>query len=308
NAAPPVRIFPLIADFRRWPAWSPWEKKDPAMKRSFAGPDRGVGAAYAWDGDKNVGTGRMEIIEAAAPSRVALKLDFEKPFEAHNTVAFVLTPAAGGTTVTWTMDGPVPFLFRIVHLFMDMDRMVGGDFEAGLAALKAEAEKPEARSAASNGGRLAVTAEGEREIVMTRTIAAPRAFVYRAWTSPELLRQWFGPPGWSLPTADVDARVGGGFRFVMRSADGTEMGIRGSYKEVVAGERIVHEETFDQDWTGGPTTVTTVWAEDTGRTTQTTTVRYSSAAARDAVLQSGMAGGLEASFARLDALAAAQGR
>ncbi|MGE0723143.1 MAG: SRPBCC family protein, partial [Alphaproteobacteria bacterium] len=75
-AAPPERIFPLIADFRRWPAWSPWEKKDPAMKRSFAGPDRGVGAAYAWDGDKNVGTGRMEIIEAAAPSRVALKLDF----------------------------------------------------------------------------------------------------------------------------------------------------------------------------------------------------------------------------------------
>ena len=140
--APPERIFPLIADLRRWSAWSPWEKKDPAMQRTFGGAERGVGATYAWEGDKNVGTGRMEIIEATPPSRVAIKLDFVRPFEAHNTVTFTLTPQGDGTQVLWAMDGPVPFLFRIVHLFMNMDRMVGGDFEQGLAALKAEAEKP----------------------------------------------------------------------------------------------------------------------------------------------------------------------
>jgi hypothetical protein len=143
--APPERIQPLIADFRAWGAWSPWEKKDPAMKRSFGGADSGVGARYAWDGDKNVGRGSMEIVEAA-PSKVALKLDFIAPFEAHNDAVFVLQPrgrgATASTNVTWTMTGPTPFLGKIIHVFMDMDRMVGGDFEAGLAAMKAAAERP----------------------------------------------------------------------------------------------------------------------------------------------------------------------
>lgn len=144
--APPERIYPLIADFRAWGAWSPWEKKDPAMKRSFSGAERGVGARYAWDGDKNVGRGSMEVVEAAAPSRVALRLDFIAPFEAHNAVVFSLQPQGQGATpstnVVWTMTGPTPFLGKIMHVFMNMDRMVGGDFEAGLAAMKAAAERP----------------------------------------------------------------------------------------------------------------------------------------------------------------------
>ncbi|PTM40278.1 SRPBCC family protein [Bosea sp. 124] len=143
--APPERVYPLIADFRAWGDWSPWEKKDPAMKRSVTGPESGVGARYAWDGDKNVGRGTMEIVEAA-PSRVALKLDFLAPFEAHNMAVFALQPqgpgAATATTVTWTMTGPTPFIGKIIHVFMNMDRMVGGDFEAGLAAMKATAERP----------------------------------------------------------------------------------------------------------------------------------------------------------------------
>lgn len=144
--APPERIYPLLADFRAWGAWSPWEKKDPAMKRSFSGAESGVGARYAWDGDKNVGRGSMEIVAAAAPSKVALKLDFIAPFEAHNDAVFVLQPKGQGptasTNVTWTMTGPTPFLGKIIHVFMKMDRMVGGDFEAGLAAMKAAAERP----------------------------------------------------------------------------------------------------------------------------------------------------------------------
>jgi len=140
--ASPERIYPLIADFRAWGAWSPWEKKDPAMKRSYGGPETGVGATYAWAGDKNVGEGSMRITEAQAPGKLALKLDFLKPFEAHNDVVFALTPQGQGTNVTWIMAGPTPFIGKIMHVFMDMDRMVGGDFESGLKAMKATAERP----------------------------------------------------------------------------------------------------------------------------------------------------------------------
>ncbi|AMJ62523.1 SRPBCC family protein [Bosea sp. PAMC 26642] len=139
--APAERIFPLIADFRQWGAWSPWEKKDPNLTRSFSGAQSGVGARYAWAGDKNVGEGGMEIVEATVPSRIGLKLDFLKPFEAHNDVVFALVPQGTATTVTWTMTGPTPFFFKIVHVVMNMDKMVGGDFENGLAALKAQAER-----------------------------------------------------------------------------------------------------------------------------------------------------------------------
>ena len=139
--APPEKIFPLINDFARWSAWSPYEKKDPAMKRSFSGPTAGKGAVYAWEGNGEVGKGRMEIADAEAPSRVTLKLDFVKPFEAHNRVDFTLEPKGGATEVTWAMNGPLPFVSKVITLFVDMDRMVGGDFEAGLANLKALAEK-----------------------------------------------------------------------------------------------------------------------------------------------------------------------
>jgi len=133
--APPEKVYALISDFKAWPAWSPWEKKDPQMKRTFG--DK----TYAWQGNKEVGEGRMEIVEAVPPARVKLKLDFIKPFEAHNVVDFTLQPKDKATQVTWAMQGDTPFLFKIVHVFMDMDKMVGKDFEAGLANLKAAAEK-----------------------------------------------------------------------------------------------------------------------------------------------------------------------
>lgn len=139
--APPEKIFPLINDFSRWGAWSPYEKKDPAMKRSMSGPAAGKGAVYAWEGNGEVGQGRMEIADAAAPSRVTLKLDFVKPFEAHNVVDFTLEPQGDATNVTWAMHGPMPYISKVITLFVDMDRMVGKDFEAGLANLKAVAEK-----------------------------------------------------------------------------------------------------------------------------------------------------------------------
>jgi uncharacterized protein YndB with AHSA1/START domain len=138
--APPEKIYALISDFGRWGVWSPWEKKDPAMKRTFGAATSGKGATYAWEGNKDVGQGRMEIAESVPPSRVAIKLDFVKPFEAHNLVEFTVEPQGDATNVTWAMQGDTPYFAKIIHLFFDMDSMVGKDFEAGLANLKASTE------------------------------------------------------------------------------------------------------------------------------------------------------------------------
>jgi len=138
--APPERIYPHIVDFRAWAAWSPWEKKDPAMKRTFSGADSGVGAAYGWEGNKNVGSGKMEITEATAPGKVVIRLEFLKPFAATNAAEFTLRPQGGSTTVNWAMTGKANFLSKVMCVFMSMDKMVGPDFEAGLASLKVVAE------------------------------------------------------------------------------------------------------------------------------------------------------------------------
>jgi hypothetical protein len=138
--APPATIAALIDDFHAWTQWSPWEKRDPNLKRTYAGAPKGKGATYAWEGNKNVGPGSMEILESA-PQKVLLKLDFMKPFEAHNTTEFSLTPAGDGTRVVWTMHGPSPFISKLMGVFMNFDTMIGKDFEAGLAAMKAAAER-----------------------------------------------------------------------------------------------------------------------------------------------------------------------
>lgn len=139
--APPEKVFAQINDLKAWASWSPYEKKDPAMKRTFGAVTAGKGAAYEWDGDKNVGKGRMEIIEAAQPSRIVIKLDFFEPFEAHNTAEFTMDGKGDATTVTWAMYGPANFLSKLMGLFLNMDRMIGTDFETGLAHLKSITEK-----------------------------------------------------------------------------------------------------------------------------------------------------------------------
>ena len=139
-AAPPEKIFPLIEDLHRWQTWSPYEAKDPAMQRTHSGAVSGKGAVYAWDGDKNVGKGLMEIVDTAPPSRVTIKLDFERPFEAHNRVDFTLVPMGADTEVTWAMQGPSPYVSKLMGLFLDFDEMIGRDFAAGLVNLKRLAE------------------------------------------------------------------------------------------------------------------------------------------------------------------------
>jgi uncharacterized protein YndB with AHSA1/START domain len=138
--APPEKVFALINDFRRWDAWSPYEKKDPAMKRVMSDPASGQGAAYEWDGNKDVGKGNMQITRSLPPSAITIQLDFVRPFETHNVVEFTLEPVGDTTEVTWAMHGPSPYVAKVMGVFFNMDRMIGKDFEAGLADLKAVAE------------------------------------------------------------------------------------------------------------------------------------------------------------------------
>ena len=138
--APPEKLFSLIDDFRAWGSWSPWEKLDPGLRRTHGGAPSGKGAVYAWEGNPKVGSGRMEILESSPPARLLIKLDFLKPFEAHNQAEFAFTTEGGSTRVTWAMTGPQAFPMKLMGLFMNMDRMVGSDFEKGLASLKQIAE------------------------------------------------------------------------------------------------------------------------------------------------------------------------
>jgi len=136
-AAPPAVVHAYVNDFRKWPEWSPWEKLDPAMKKEVSGAPAGPGAVYVWSGNDRVGEGRMTIIDSRPPESVTIHLEFMKPWTATNTAQFEFTPSGSGTNVTWTMSGQNSFVAKAVSLFMDLDRMVGPDFERGLANLDA---------------------------------------------------------------------------------------------------------------------------------------------------------------------------
>ena len=137
--AQPEKISSQVNDFRAWAAWSPWEKLDPTMKRSFSGAPSGKGAMYAWEGSGKVGAGSMEVLDVA-PLKTTIKLDFIKPFEGHNTAEFQYNPQGDSTQVTWAMYGPSPFISKVMSVFFSMDKMIGKDFEAGLVNLKTVAE------------------------------------------------------------------------------------------------------------------------------------------------------------------------
>lgn len=140
--AAPEKVFTQINDFHNWGAWDPWAKLDPAMKTTLSGAASGKGAVYEWSGNGQVGSGRMEITDSTAPSKVDIQLDFLKPMAAQDTATFTLQPQGDSTQVTWAMNGRVPFVGKIFHLFLNMDKMVGGQFEKGLNDMKSAAEAP----------------------------------------------------------------------------------------------------------------------------------------------------------------------
>lgn len=140
--APAPVVFSMIEDFHAWDGWSPWAKLDPQMKKTFEGPEKGKGASYAWVGNKQVGEGRMEITDVRENSELTIQLHFITPFEATNTTVFTLTPKGANTTeVTWTMSGKNDFFGKAFGIFMNMDELIGGDFEKGLADLKRLSEE-----------------------------------------------------------------------------------------------------------------------------------------------------------------------
>ena len=157
-----------------------------------------------------------------------------------------------------------------------------------------------------NTGTLKIAAHGDREIVMTRVFDAPRNLVFDAFTKPELVKRWLlGPPGWTMPVCEIDLKVGGAYRYVWRrDADGTSMGMGGVYREIVAPERLVHTERFDESSYPGESLITTVLVEQGGSTTVTATMLYESREARDGVLKSNMESGVAASYDRLAELLA----
>ncbi len=157
-----------------------------------------------------------------------------------------------------------------------------------------------------DAGTLNVTTPTAREIAMTREFAAPRRLVFDTLTKPELVKQWLlGPPGWSMPVCEIDLKVGGAYRFSWRGPEGNEMGMRGVYREIVAPERFVATEKFDEPWYPGEALVTNTLAERGGKTTLTLTVRYESPEARDAVLKTPMSKGVAANYDRLAEMLAA---
>jgi hypothetical protein len=139
--APADKIFPLINDYHNWPSWSPYEKLDPNMKKTLGGAGSGRGAVYEWDGNSKAGKGRMEITNSIPPSKVTIKLDFSKPMEGHNIAEFTLEPSGDSTNVTWAISGPMPYVAKIMSVFVDMDRLIGKEFETGLSNMKTVAEK-----------------------------------------------------------------------------------------------------------------------------------------------------------------------
>ncbi|NJD06338.1 MAG: SRPBCC family protein [Methylococcaceae bacterium] len=138
--APPDRIYAILSDFRQAQAWSPFEKKDPALKRGFSGARSGQGAVYEFDGNAETGSGRLTITDATAPTKLVIALDMAKPFQAHNIIEYTLAGEGDSTRVVWAMHGPSPYLSKLMCLFFDMEKMVGKDFETGLASLKALVE------------------------------------------------------------------------------------------------------------------------------------------------------------------------
>ncbi len=141
-AAAPAEVFPQVNDFHRWEQWSPWAKLDPAMKTTYEGPATGEGSAYSWSGNNKVGAGKMTVLKSQPPERLLIQLDFLRPMKVTNTAEFTFEPKGRSTVVTWTMTGKKNFMAKAFHLVMNMEKLVGPDFEKGLAQLKAVVESP----------------------------------------------------------------------------------------------------------------------------------------------------------------------
>ena len=220
-SAPASAVFAEINDFHKWAAWSPWEKLDPAMQKSFEGAAFGNGASYSWVGNSEVGKGRMTITESRPHDLIRLKLDFIEPFETTNTTEFTLMPEGDKTAVTWSMSGKNNFISKAFCLFVDMDKMLGSDFEKGLAQMKTVVE-----------------ATPKRDLTFTRRFDAPLESVWKAWTEAEQVKRWWGPTGFTCPLANMDVREGGTSLVCMSAPGYGDLYSTWQYQAIAPMERI----------------------------------------------------------------------
>jgi uncharacterized protein YndB with AHSA1/START domain len=226
--ASPAVVYAQVNDFRNWSQFNPWQELDTNAKLTFSGPNNGVGSKFQWAGNSNMGTGEMTITGSKPNERVDIDMHFIEPMEGKATTAFALQPEGSGTKVTWSMEGENNYMGKIMCLFMNMDDMIGKEYEKGLAKL----------------GELPATATVEaKPSVFVREFDAPREAVWNAWTKPEEHMKWWGPQMFTCPAAKMDVREGGTYHVAMRGM-GMTFWNRGEYKEVVPMEKLVYTVQF----------------------------------------------------------------
>lgn len=227
--APPSVVYATVNDFHNWSLFNPWQELDTNAKITFEGPMNGTGAKFNWEGNSDMGSGTMTITDSKPNERVDIAMHFIEPMEGDATTAFALKPEGTGTKVTWSMEGRNNYLGKIMCLFMDMDAMIGGQYEKGLAKL---AQLP------------ATVADASGPSVFTREFDAPVEAVWNAWTKPEEHMKWWGPRTYSCPAATMDVKTGGTYHVAMRSPQGMVMWNKGTYMEVAPMQRLVYTVQF----------------------------------------------------------------
>lgn len=236
-AAPPSVVFAQITDFHNWEKFNPWRDLDTNMVLSYEGPESGVGAKYHWVSD-DAGKGTMSITEAIPAELVKIDMAFVEPMESKADVQFKLVPDGAGTKLTWSMTGKHNFLGRILCVFMDMDKMVGEQYEKGFERM--------------NKAFAGLSADVPSEpIEIVREFNAPREAVWKAWTDTAAFKAWWGGKGYTCPVAKLDPKVGGSYHYAMRSEEGLTIWGAGRYLEVVPMERLSFTDSF-ADSTGTP--------------------------------------------------------
>ncbi len=229
---PPGVVFAHVNDFHHWQKFNPFTDPDPDVQLTYEGASAGEGAIYKWKGNAEVGEGMMTITESKPNEHIAIDMHFMEPMEGHATTHFNMKPAVNGTELTWAMKGENEYVGKIMCLFMDMDKMIGAQFEKGLARM----------NNFTTTDQLAMNTD--QDIMITREFNAPRQAVWDAWTTPEGMKVWHGPNGYSCPVAEMDVREGGTYHTAMRADNGETHWSTGTYTEIVPLERIVCTDQF----------------------------------------------------------------
>lgn len=243
--APRETVWALVSNLDRYGEWSPFAQLDPNMSKTIENHGAQVGSTYAWDGNKEAGAGKMTFVDVKPLESIQIELDFLRPFPATNRVDYTFREEGGQTNFTWTMTGKYEGLSGLMgktfDMLMDMDKMVGAEFEKGLTAVKTISEREAVAAPATT------IPDGEvtfKELVITRSFDAPRAALWKAWTDPEQVMRWWGPKSYTSPTCKIDLRVGGKYLFSMRSPEGQTFYSTGTYTKIEPETLLEADDSF----------------------------------------------------------------